>query len=166
MDARQFIDAGAIPLYGLLPSMAGLNEQLLQQALEDMIQYYQSRDDEEHLRDELLCFQALFRRARPLATAQMESVLRRIRMFDSLLDDDPWVQERVALGKTRGKAQASRQYIPLIVQARFPDLVSLANECIAQIQESDTLGQVLLTLSTLSNEDEARSYLSSLREKK
>lgn len=79
------------PLYGLLPAMDCTSEELLLEALEDMLQYY--RGDEDHLRDELLCFQTLPQRARRLPDAELQNVLRRVRMFDPLLETDPWVQE-------------------------------------------------------------------------
>jgi len=179
MDARRFIEARAIPLYGLLPAMDGTSEELLQQAITDMVHYYQDRRDDEHLRDELLCFQALLARARRLPAVEIERVLRRVHMMDSLLREDPWVQaygnereaagkaegktEGKAEGKTEGKAEgnveASQRHIAFIVRARFPGLVDLAQERVGLIRDAAALEQVFATLSTVSGESEARSYL-------
>ena len=103
LDARTFVASRAVPLYGLLPAMDGTSEELLLKALEDMLQYY--RGEQDHLRDELLCFQTLLQRAKRLPDPELQSVLRRIRMFDPLLEDDPWVQ---AYGEKRA-AEARRE---------------------------------------------------------
>jgi predicted transposase YdaD len=121
LDAHLFTQAHAVPLYGLLPAMNCTSEELLKQAVEDMVQYYENRGDTDHLRDELLCFQTLLKRAKRLPAVQIESVLRRVHMFDQLLEEDPWVQgygdkreaKGEAKGKAEGKAEATRQNIEL-----------------------------------------------------
>lgn len=100
LDARVYVQQRAIPLYGLLPTMQQASDALLLQAIDDMVQFY--GDDEAHLRDELLCFRVLLARAHRLPEAEMLRVERRIRMFDPLLDNDPWVKEKLAEGETRG----------------------------------------------------------------
>jgi repressor LexA len=100
LDARLFMQQRAVPVYGLLPTMKETSNELLLQAIEEMIQYY--GNDEELLRDELLCFKILLQRAQPLPEVQLEPILRRIRMFDQLLEEDPWVKERVAKGRAEG----------------------------------------------------------------
>jgi len=145
LDARTFVQARAIPLYGLLPAMNCTSEKLLLEALEDMLKYY--RGDEDHLRDELLCFQTLLQRARRLPEAELENVLRRIRMFDPLLETDPWVQEygqkREAAGEARGevkgKTEGIRQSIEMVVQTRFPHLLDLAMDRVAHLHDPAAL---------------------------
>jgi predicted transposase YdaD len=178
MDAHLFTDEQAVPLYGLLPAMAGTSEGLLKQAINDMIQYYESRNESDHLRDELLCFQTLLLRAKRLPPVELERVLKRVRMYDSLLEQDPWVQEKVAKGKAEGKIEgkaegkiegkaegkieATRNNIEFIVRARFPALVDLASERIKRIQDADELVQVFATVSTAPDENQARLYLLAL----
>jgi hypothetical protein len=89
INAPTFILERPIPLYGWLPAMGGVNLEMLMNAIDDMVKYYEGDDD--NLRDELLCFLALLNRAKPLPEAEMETVLRRIRMHDPLLEADPWV---------------------------------------------------------------------------
>jgi predicted transposase YdaD len=174
LDAHIFTKAHAIPLYGLLPAMDGLSEELLQEAISDMLQYYQNREDNDHLRDELLCFQTLLQRAKRLPDVQIERVLRRIRMFDPLLEEDPWVQEYggrqkaegIAEGEARGKAEGEakgiRQGIELAVQMRFPELEELAMERVEQIQSLETLHKMLAAMMTAQDERKALYYLQTL----
>ncbi len=73
LDARLFVEQGAVPLYGLLPAMSRVSDELLLQTIEEMIEYYQQ--DNDLLRDELICFSVLLRRAQPLPEAQFERVI-------------------------------------------------------------------------------------------
>lgn len=165
LDAHLFTTAHAVPLYGLLPAMEGISEEILLAAIEDMIKFYGK--DEEHLRDELLCFMVLLQRARPLPPIELEQVLRRIRMFDPLLEEDPWVQEYggrreaagEARGEARGKAEGLRQSIEIAVQTRFPDLAELAMERAERIQSLDALQKLLMAMLAAQDERRARRYL-------
>lgn len=53
--------------------------------------HYKNNDD--RLRDELLCFKVLLERIKRLPEENLQRVLRRIYMFDPLLEEDPWIQE-------------------------------------------------------------------------
>jgi len=145
----------------LLPAMNGTSEALLLEAIESMVEYF--RDDEELLRQELLCFKVLLRRARRLPEVEIERVLRRIRMYDPLLEEDPWVQEygekRKAEGRVEGEANGMRRSIEGIIHMRFPDLKDLAMERVDRIQDVAVLEQVFTFLLTAPNERNALHYL-------
>lgn len=51
---------------------------------------------------EELNVEVLLARVHRLPEAEMLHAERRIRMFDPLLDNDPWVKEKLAEGETRG----------------------------------------------------------------
>ena len=87
--------------------MSRVSDELLLQTIEEMIEYYQQ--DNDLLRDELICFSVLLRRAQPLPEAQFERVMRRIRMFDQLLEEDPWVKEKIAEGEAKGEAKGKAE---------------------------------------------------------
>ena len=149
-------------------------------AIEDMVHYYKNNDDK--LRDELLCFLTLLNRARPLPEAEMEQVLRRIRMYDPLLEEDPWVQayasrqraegvaagkaeeraEGKAEGKIEGKTEGIRQSVEMLVQTRFPELIELARERAGRIQDPTILQQILVAIGAFPDENRARNYLLAL----
>ena len=168
LDAHLFTQAHAVPLYGLLPAMDGTSEELLKQAVEDMVEYYGSRGDTDHLRDELLCFQTLLKCAKRLPAVQIENVLRRVHMFDQLLEEDPWVQgygdKRKAEGKAEGKAEATRQNIELVVQARFPDLEELMMDRLERMQDLEALQKMLVAMSTVQDKSKAQRYLLALQD--
>jgi hypothetical protein len=126
-----------------------------------MIEYYQQDDD--LLRDELMCFAVLLRRAQPLPEVQFERVLRRIRMFDQLLEEDPWVKEKIAEGKAKGKAEgrtegASKELVRL-VQGRYPALLHLAKARATKGEPLDVLDALIEQLWAAPNEQAARTLL-------
>ncbi|HXR65143.1 MAG TPA: hypothetical protein VN729_04430 [Ktedonobacteraceae bacterium] len=133
-------------------------------AIGDMVNYYERDDD--NLRDELLCFLALLNRAKPLPEAEMETVLRRIRMHDPLLEADPWVQEYAGRQKAEGEVRGIRLSIETIVQTRFPSLFDLAMERLEQMHNPLTLQRVLIAMSAAQNERKARHYLMALQDSK
>ncbi len=145
LDARAFVEQGAIPLYGLLPAMDGVTKEMLLLAIEQMIEYY--KDNETRLRDELLCFSVLLRRAHRLPEHDMPAVLERIRMIDPLLREDPWVQSLVAEGRVEGRVEgieegelkATRAGLLRVVGLRFPELAALAEKRTACIESIDVL---------------------------
>jgi hypothetical protein len=145
---------------------------MLMNAIDDMVNYYERDDD--NLRDELLCFLALLNRAKPLPEAEMETVLRRIRTHDPLLEADPWVQEYagrqkaegIAQGKAEGEVRGIRLSIETIVQTRFPSLFDLAMERLEQMHDPLTLQHVLIAMSAAQNERKARHYLMALQDSK
>ena len=99
-------------------------------------------------------------------------------MFDPLLEEDPWVQEygskREARGEARGEAKgeargeikATRQSIALVVHARFSALEKMVMDSVERLQNIETLKDLLVALSTASDEHEARNYLLSLQNDK
>lgn len=160
LDARIYVEQQAVPVYGLLPAMQGVSDEMLLQAIDEMIQYYQH--DEARLREELLCFRVLLTRARRLPEAEMQRVERRIRMFDPLLEEDPWVKEKLTESKTAGM----RESIETVVQTRFPALQHLVKERLNRIKNQEMLQQVLVAMSAAADEQKARRYLLALPNEK
>ena len=180
IEAPAFVATRPIPLYGLLPAMSDVSLEILMKALDDMVKYYEGDDD--RLRDEFLCFNILLNRAKPLPKDEMEQVLRRIRMYDPLLEEDPWVQEYagkreaegeargeakgraegIVEGKIEGKTEGMRQNIEVIVQVRFPDLRDSVMERVKQLHDPIALQTILLTLGLTPGDLQARHYLQNL----
>lgn len=166
-DARQYIRARAIPFYGLLPAMSEITDDLLLQAIEDMLQYYSGNDD--LLRDELLCFKILLQRAERLPAIGMERVLRRIRMIDPLLEQDPWIQELRAKdrkegqkeGRAEGQLNSTRDMLVNIVHLRFPTLTNLAEKRAQQIDQPEILTRFIQQIVLATDANVARAVLES-----
>ncbi|SRR5579885_2733509 len=161
LDARAYVERGAVPIYGLLPTMQGISDELLLQAIDEMVHYY--GDDETHLREELVCFRVLLNRARRLPEAEMLRVVRRIRMFDPLLDEDPWIKNKVAeseaRGEARGELQALKRVLLTLVQTRFPTLNELAEATVARATQPDALNVLVVQISAAADEPTARGLL-------
>ena len=75
--------------------------------------------------------------------------------YDSLVDEDPEVQERVA----RGKIEMAQKMIVGLVEARFPALTELAQERITLIRDTDTLSRLAKQVATVPDEATARWLL-------
>lgn len=172
-DARKYVSAQAIPFYGFLPAMSEITDDLLLQAIEDMLQYYAGNDD--LLRDELLCFKVLLQRAERLPAIGMERVLRRIRMIDPLLEQDPWIQELRAKyqeegrkegrqegrqeGIAEGELRSLRNMLISAVKLRFPSLASIAEARALQIGQPGVLNVLIQRIFLASDEQAARAAL-------
>jgi hypothetical protein len=137
--------------------MSHRSDELLLQAIEEMIKYYQENDD--FLRDELMCFAVLLRRAQPLPQVQFERVLRRIRMFDQLLEEDPWVKEKIAEGEAKGLTYGASKELVRLVQGRYPALLDLAKARATKGEPLDVLDALIEQLWAAPNEQAARSLL-------
>ena len=90
--------------------------------------------------------------------------------YDSLLDSDPYIQQKVALegALQRSKAlseflQAYRNTIIEITKIRFPALTEAVQQRVAHIQKFEDLQLLNIQLSTVSNQAEARRILEESR---
>lgn len=152
-DARPYVEQKLVPLYGLLPTMDGTSDDLLLRAVDEVIQYYQ--DNLELLRDELLCFRTMLNRAKRLPEDETIQVRRRIRMFDPLLEEDPWVKEKVA----EGKLHSVRDLFLTYVKTHFPSLTTLAETKAQQTRQWDALNALFVQIMVAENEQTAREIL-------
>ena len=167
-DARHYVHEHLVSIYALLPTMEGVSLELLLGVIEEMIQYYQ--DDKVKLARQLLCFRVLLQRARRLSPEETIQVKERLRMYDSLLDEDPYIQEREALARARGKAEGKaeseiktlQRVVVTIVRGRFPQLVELAQQQVTRVDKPDALNLLVEQISTAPGEDTARWLLQKL----
>ena len=88
-------------------------------------------------------------------------------MFDQLLEEDPWVKEKIAEGEARGKAKgeakgltkgASKELVRL-VQGRYPALLHLAKARVTKGEPPDVLDALIERLWAAPNEQAARTLL-------
>ncbi len=68
--------------------------------------------------------------------------------YDSLLDEDPEVQERVI----RGEIQIAQELVTGVVEARFPTLAKLAKERVTSIRSTALLKQLVKQAATAPDE--------------
>ncbi len=79
-------------------------------------------------------------------------------MYDSLLDEDPDIQERVARAKIEGQQKAAL----ILVETRFPALIGKAQQVIAQLSKPDELNLLIKQIALAPDEDKAEWALDTL----
>ena len=83
--------------------------------------------------------------------------------------DDAWLEntsiykELVKRGEIIGRAQGIKASIEVVVQIRFPDLLDLARERVAHIQDEEQLRQIHATLVIVDNEHQVHRFLMTLQ---
>jgi ribosomal protein S21 len=148
MDAREYVKKRIIGMYTFLPGMKGANAALLLQAIEDMNQRYPRPLFVRHLRR----FKKILQRSGTVSVQDKQIVEAKMHEhYDSFVDEDPEVQERVA----RGKIQIAQKMVVGLVEVRFPSLTELAQEKVTLIRNTDTLDQLAKQVATVPDENTA-----------
>ena len=84
-------------------------------------------------------------------------------MFDQLLEEDPWVKEKVAegvaKGRTEGRTEGASKELVRLVQSRYPTLLHLAKARATKGESLDVLDALIEQLWAAPNEQVARSLL-------
>jgi len=153
-EAEQYVRKRVVSMYTLLPAMKGANAPMLLQAVEEMEQEYKGL----HLARHLLRFRTILRRSKTLTEQDKQIVEERLHMYDSLLDEDPEIQERVA----KAKIETQQRDILLFVKARFPALAEIAQERIVRLNKPDELNRLTEQIAGAPDEDTARRALDTL----
>ncbi len=78
--------------------------------------------------------------------------------YDSLLDEDPDIQERIARAKIEGQQKLMLE----VIQARFPALAEVAQKQVLHINESAKLSQLVKLMVNAPDEATARWALDAL----
>lgn len=156
-DAQQIVQESIIQMYTFLPAMKNANVQLLLQAIREMEQYY-TRD---RFINHLSRFRVILNRSTSLSEKEKQMVNDTIYEYDSLLDNDPDIQKKVAEGETRGETRGAQKIVTTLVEVRFPTLVEVAQERIVSIQNVDMLNQLAKQIFTAQDEQTALWVLNS-----
>jgi hypothetical protein len=157
-NASRYIDQHKIAVYALLPTMAGANYELLSQALDEMKVYYAGQSH--RLANHLLWFKTLLQRSDTVSQADKERIGTKMASFESLLDEDPFVQRRwaegfaegEAKGEIKGKTEGLQFAVVTAVENRFPPLTDSIKEKISYIKQPDRLQLLLKATYTVSDE--------------
>lgn len=161
MEAEAFVRNHIVCMYTFLPAMKGVTAPMLIQAIEGMEQRYKGQVLGSHL----VRFRTILRRSKTVAAQAKQIVERKLHAFDSLLDQDPYIQEQRALERALGRnegIQAFQDAVVEIVQRRFPTLVELTRRRVGHVQQIEELKQLVVDISTARNQTEVRSILKSL----
>jgi len=76
--------------------------------------------------------------------------------YDSLLDEDPEIQERVAKAKIAGQQKAVLDFM----EVRFPSLIQVAQEQVIRLNKPDELSRLMKQIALAPDESTARWVLS------
>ncbi|HJT57903.1 MAG TPA: hypothetical protein VJ761_15480 [Ktedonobacteraceae bacterium] len=161
LDAWQFVRDRVVCMYMLLPAMKGANAPMLVQAIQEMKDRYK----EPRLAHHLIRFRTILRRSTTLSEQDKQEVEVQLHTYDSLLDQDPYIQEQKVLERTLGRTegvQAFQDAIVEIVKSRFPALTELAQRKVLQIQKLDVLKNLIVQLSIAANQTVAQSLLTNM----
>jgi hypothetical protein len=109
------------------------------------------------------------RRSKTVAAQAKQIVERKLHAFDSLLDQDPYIQEQRALERALGRnegitegVQTLRDIIVEMTQRRFPTLVEVMRQRVEHIQRIEVLKQLILDIYAARNQTEVRGILKRL----
>jgi DNA-directed RNA polymerase specialized sigma24 family protein len=84
-------------------------------------------------------------------------------MFDPLLEEDPWVKEKVAEGEAKGraegKAEAASKELVRLVRRHYPALLDLAKARATKGDAPDVIEALIEQLWDAPNEQAARTLL-------
>jgi hypothetical protein len=167
LDARQFVQDHVVSMYMLLPAMQGANAPLLVQAIQEMKDRYK----EPQLGHHLIRFRTILRRSKTISEQDKQEVEVQLHTYDSLLDQDPYIQEQKALERTlgrtegrtegiyEGRIQELQQMLLEVVEEQYPSLVGLAQQKIKQNLRLEVLRYLVRQICTAHDETTVRKLL-------
>ncbi|GAC1393594.1 MAG: hypothetical protein NVSMB38_22300 [Ktedonobacteraceae bacterium] len=150
-DAQQIVQDHVIPMYTLLPVMRNASVPLLVEAMKEMRQYYTPARFGNHFAR----FKRFLQRSTTLTEQEKQMVNNELYEYDSLLDENPEIQERVAKGETKG----AQKIVTDMVEFRFPTLAEEAHKHVMSIQSVDMLSQLAKQIAVAKDEQTARWVL-------
>ncbi|HKV59455.1 MAG TPA: hypothetical protein VJO32_14275, partial [Ktedonobacteraceae bacterium] len=130
-----YIEKRAIAMYTFLPGMKGANVALLKEAIDGMKQRYTQKQLARHLSR----FRTILHRSTMLTEADKQIVEDYMQLYDSLLDNDPYFQQKLAKKATESEVRALQQVALEAVEEQFPALMPSAKEKITLIRKPDLL---------------------------
>src|SRR5947207_13013113 len=107
---------------------------LLVQAVREMRQHYSRYQFGHHVAR----FQRILQRSTMVSEEDKQKVEEELRMeYDSLIDENPEIKQRVAKGKTEGELQGLQKMVLEAVEGEYPPLVELAQAKVVHIRKAD-----------------------------
>jgi hypothetical protein len=161
-DAAAYVRSGYIYMYAFLPCMGNATADLLIQAIWEMHTYY----PHEELRKHLVRFYSFLRKTPMLPDGEkskVEEVLHMQYGHDWLIETLPEVIDIKAKGKAEGKIEGkiegARQMVEKAVQARFPALLTLAQQRVEEVVDPAVLQKLVLDIMQAPDKETVRHLL-------
>ncbi len=174
LEAERYLRRRVACMYTLMPAMKGVSAAMLLQVIAEMERLYQGED----LRRHLVRFRTLLRRSRTLSEPEKQQVEERLQMYDSLLESDPYFQERLRKaekarqeareeglqqglqqGLQEGLREGQQKNLIELIGLRFPALKELARQQVPQFTTDDELLQLMQRIVMAPDEEAARRAL-------
>jgi hypothetical protein len=155
LDARDYVRRRIICMYTFLPAMMGVSISVLLQAVKEMEQSYTRVQFTRHFTR----FKTILHRSRTLSEQDKKEMEEQLYTYDSLLDQDPEIQERIAKAKAEGEIQGAQEIVVGLVEVRFPALGELAQERVTLIRNTEALSQLARQVATAPDEGTLRWLL-------
>jgi len=137
--------------------MKNVDVALLIRVVREMEQYYPRDSFIRHLAR----FRVILHRSTTLTEQEKQKMDDELYGYDSLLDNDPSIQEKVAKSKATGKTEGAQEIVTALVEIRFPKLVEVAQQKIPGIQSVEMLSQLTKQIATAEDEKTALWVLNS-----
>jgi hypothetical protein len=164
LEAEQYLLEQAYCMYPLLPTMQGANHKLLKRAMDELTALH--GNDEVTLAQQYAWMQILLARTETIDEAEKERTIETMYNYDPLLEKLPKVKKILAEGKAQGKVEgqleSTQKMFILVVSARFPNLIDLAEQTAKQITNPDKLELLAQQIVKVPDEQTARWLLTSL----
>lgn len=154
IDAEPFLRRRVVSMYTLLPATKGITAPMLLQAIAEMEQAY----SKEHLKRHLRRFLTILRRSKTLSAPDKQIVEARMQSYDSLLESDPEIQQKIAESQIQGQ----RRNVMVLVEARFPALVEIVQQHVVRMSKEEQLDQLTKIIALAPDEKTARWAINTL----
>ena len=158
LDAQEYVERGIIGMYTFLPGMKGAKAPLLIQAIREMKERYTQSQLTRHLAR----FRIILRRSGMLSEEDKQRVEGYMQVYDSLIDQDPYFQQKLQQKAEEVEIQTSQQMVLDAVEDRYLSLLGLAREKIVLIRRPDVLRLLVKQIYKAPDEKTARWLLETL----
>jgi hypothetical protein len=157
LDAQDYLNKYAVSMYALLPTMHATDFTVLSRALDEMKEYYTGR--ERMLATQLLWLGTFLQRTDTVSPEDKRRIEEKMEQFDSLLEQNPYVQKKSAEAEEKGEVKALQRSVVNLIRRRFPALTDLAQLQVTQINKPDVLDYLIEQVSTAPDEAMVRQLL-------
>jgi hypothetical protein len=153
-------------MYTFLPAMAGASVELLKQAIQEMKERYNPQQFAKHLAR----FKTILQRSRTLSEEEKQAVEEYMQVYDSLIDNDPYFQQRLEQKMKEVAEIAAREALERevrglqalaleAVQDRFPLLAEYARKQVLFVKQPEELRRLVRQIYKAPDEATARWLL-------
>jgi len=159
-ELKQRGGLGALPLWPLAHNSA--KQEVVEEVIHD-IQHLEDTTERNDLLGMSLAFASLaFKREE-----DQFWLVRRFAMLDDILNETPFVKYLEERGEKRGEERgekegresAFKQTLHSVLAARFPELLTLAQEQTRDLKDTDRLNLLIVQISVAQTAEEARQHI-------